>query len=45
VTITVHAENDAPVAADDNYSLNQDTTLIVSQPGVLAMIQTLTGIA
>src|SRR5438876_1923155 len=35
VTITVHAENDAPVAADDNYSLNQDTTLIVSAPGVL----------
>lgn len=35
VTITVNAVNDAPVAADDSYSVNQDGTLNVGAPGVL----------
>jgi VCBS repeat-containing protein len=29
VTITVHATNDAPVAADDSYTAAEDTTLII----------------
>ncbi len=28
--------NDAPVSGDDTYSVNEDTTLIVNAPGVLA---------
>src|SRR5439155_1365174 len=36
VSITVHAVNNAPVEVDDNYSVNEDTTLTVSAPGVLA---------
>jgi VCBS repeat-containing protein len=35
VTITITATNDAPTAADDVYSTNEDTTLTVSAPGVL----------
>ena len=36
VTITVTPVNDAPVAADDAFSLYQDTALTVAKPGVLA---------
>jgi len=36
VTIAVNAVNDAPVAADDSYSTNEDTVLVVTTPGVLA---------
>ena len=36
VTITVTAVNDAPVAQDDSYSTNEDTTLNVAAPGILA---------
>src|SRR5206468_2313404 len=36
VTITVTPVNDAPVAVNDSYSLDEDTTLEVSAPGVLA---------
>ena len=36
VSITVNAVNDAPVAANDSYSTNEDTTLTVSAPAVLA---------
>ena len=35
VTITVNAVNDAPVAANDSYTTNEDTALIVAAPGVL----------
>ena len=35
VAITVNAVNDAPVANDDNYSVNEDTPLVISAPGVL----------
>ncbi|MFN6052574.1 MAG: Ig-like domain-containing protein, partial [Planctomycetia bacterium] len=35
VTITVNPVNDAPVAVDDSYSTNEDTTLDVPVPGVL----------
>jgi large repetitive protein len=35
VTITVNAVNDAPVAANDAYDTDEDTTLNVSAPGVL----------
>jgi VCBS repeat-containing protein len=35
VTITVLPVNDAPVAVNDNYSVNEDTTLTISIPGVL----------
>jgi VCBS repeat-containing protein len=35
VNLTVNAVNDAPVASDDSYSTDQDTTLNVSAPGVL----------
>lgn len=34
-TINVAAVNDAPIAAANSYSLNEDTTLAVSAPGVL----------
>ena len=36
VTITVHGENDAPVAVDDYYSVDEDSGLVVDTPGVLA---------
>src|SRR5438445_4245528 len=36
VSITVVAVNDPPVAAGDNYSTNEDATLTVAVPGVLA---------
>jgi len=35
VTILIGADNDAPVAVDDSYSTNEDTTLTVGAPGVL----------
>jgi len=35
-SITVNPLNDPPVAADDAYSVNEDGTLIVAAPGVLA---------
>ena len=35
VTITVIAINDAPVAGDDAYSIDEDKTLTVGAPGVL----------
>ncbi|HEX7037010.1 MAG TPA: cadherin-like domain-containing protein, partial [Pseudomonadales bacterium] len=35
VTITVNPINDAPVAADDSYPVDEDQTLSVSAPGVL----------
>ena len=35
VSITVTAVNDAPVAAPNSYSTNEDTQLIVNAPGVL----------
>lgn len=35
VTINVLPVNDAPVALDDSYSVNEDTTLTISIPGVL----------
>ena len=35
VSITVSAVNDAPVAANDTYSTNEDTPLTVAAPGVL----------
>ncbi len=35
VTITVNPVNDAPVADDDAYSTDEDTSLIVAAPGVL----------
>ena len=36
VTITVNTVNDPPKANNDSYSTNEDTTLNVSAPGVLA---------
>ena len=36
VLITVHPVNDAPVATDDAFSLDEDGTLIIPAPGVLA---------
>jgi len=36
VTITVEEVNTPPVAADDSYTTDEDTSLIVSAPGVLA---------
>ena len=36
VTITVNAVNDAPIAANDSYSVNEDNALIIAPPGVLA---------
>ena len=35
VTLTINAVNDAPVAANDSYSTNEDTALTVPAPGVL----------
>ncbi len=35
VTITVDSINDAPVAVDDAYSMDEDTLLEVAVPGVL----------
>src|SRR4029077_12423683 len=35
-TITVNAVNDAPVAANDAYTTNEDTPLTIAAPGVLA---------
>ncbi|MBC7965167.1 MAG: tandem-95 repeat protein, partial [Fuerstia sp.] len=35
VAITVTAVNDAPVAVDDSYTVNQSMTLTVSAPGVI----------
>ena len=35
VTITVDAVNDAPVAVDDAYAVDEDTTLDIPAPGVL----------
>ena len=35
VTITVNAVNDAPVATNDSYSVNEDTPLNMAAPGVL----------
>jgi hypothetical protein len=36
VNVTITAVNDAPVASGESYSLDQDTTLNVNAPGVLA---------
>ena len=36
MSLTVTAVNDAPVAANDSYSTNEDTPLTVAAPGVLA---------
>ena len=36
VTVTVAAVNDAPVAADDSYSTDEDTVLTIAAPGVLS---------
>ena len=36
VSITVNPVNDVPVAANDSYSTNQNTTLTVAAPGVLS---------
>src|SRR5205823_4264498 len=35
VTLTINPVNDAPVAADDAYSVNEDNTLTLPGPGVL----------
>ena len=35
VLITINPVNDAPVAANDSYSTNEDTALTVAAPGVL----------
>ena len=36
VNLTITSVNDVPVAADDNYTTPEDTTLTVNAPGVLA---------
>jgi VCBS repeat-containing protein len=36
VTITVTPVNDAPVAVDDSYATDEDTTITISTPGVLS---------
>jgi VCBS repeat-containing protein len=36
VAVTITAGNDAPVARDDSYATDEDTTLTVPAPGVLA---------
>ncbi|MDF0597694.1 cadherin-like domain-containing protein, partial [Psychromarinibacter halotolerans] len=36
VTLTVNAVNDDPVATDDSYVTDEDTSLVISLPGVLA---------
>ncbi|MHA2252586.1 MAG: tandem-95 repeat protein, partial [Candidatus Kariarchaeaceae archaeon] len=35
VTLTVNSVNDAPVAVDEEYTINEDNSLIVPTPGVL----------
>jgi VCBS repeat-containing protein len=35
VTIVVNPVNDAPIAVDDSYAVNEDTLLTISAPGVL----------
>jgi VCBS repeat-containing protein len=35
VTLTVNAVNDAPVAVDDTFMVDEDNTLTISAPGVL----------
>ncbi|MCJ7567641.1 MAG: cadherin-like domain-containing protein, partial [Anaerolineales bacterium] len=35
VTVTVTAVNDPPVAVDDSYNLDEDTSLTIAAPGVL----------
>jgi VCBS repeat-containing protein len=35
-SVTVNAVNDAPVANGDSYAVNEDTTLNITAPGVLA---------
>src|SRR5678809_581026 len=35
VTITVNLNNQAPVANDDSYSVNRNTVLFVTAPGIL----------
>ena len=35
VTINVSAVDDAPIAVNDSYSVNEDTQLVVTAPGVL----------
>jgi hypothetical protein len=35
VNVTIMNVNDAPVANDDSYSMNQDATLTVTAPGIL----------
>ncbi|KYK22881.1 hypothetical protein AYK21_03500 [Thermoplasmatales archaeon SG8-52-2] len=34
-TITINPVNDAPIANDDDYSMNEDTTLNIASPGIL----------
>jgi VCBS repeat-containing protein len=36
VNVTITPVNDAPVASNDSYSTNEDTTLTIAAPGVLA---------
>ncbi|WP_179365597.1 Ig-like domain-containing protein [Nitrosarchaeum sp. AC2] len=36
VTVTITGQNDKPVALPDNYSLNQNSVLSISAPGLLA---------
>ena len=36
VTVTIIGQNDQPTPQDDNYSLDQATSLVVSSPGLLA---------
>jgi len=36
VTITINAVNHAPNAVDDNYTVNQDSTLNITAPGVMS---------
>ncbi len=36
MTITISAANDAPMAVSDNYTLNEDSTLTIAAPGLLA---------
>src|SRR5258705_3620734 len=35
VSLTVNPVNDAPVAGNDSYTTNEDTTLTIAAPGVL----------
>jgi VCBS repeat-containing protein len=35
VTLTVNAVNDLPLAVDDSYVLGEDTSLVVTPPGIL----------